>query len=285
MIVPVVRERPLLQTVVRNRFHIAACATAGAWAWGSLLGCTPSALDLVAVAAVVLCTYQWNRLTDAREDAVNCPDELAAAMVNRRLIEMACLALLGVIAAVALLQHSPAKAALLGCSLLLAFCYGAPVRLKSIFLVKNLSSSLGWTLLTVIYPALDVIPLRDRALWLAFGCMFGAVVVVELLWDLRDVDGDAAGGIRSLPVVAGRRVTVVALFVVNSVPALLVLVGIATHLLRMAWMFVLMNTALVSLMLIVFGDDFSGPRRRWTHVLVMTQSLLLIGLGAVAHLF
>ena len=272
-----------MQLIVRNRVHIAACATAGAWAWGSLLGCTPSALDLIEVAAVVLCTYQWNRLTDAREDAINCPDELAVALANRRLIEMTCIALLGVIAVVAVVEASGAKTILLGISLSLAFCYGAPVRLKSIFLVKNLSSAFGWTLLTVIYPALDIIPLGNPALLLAFACMLGAVIVVELLWDLRDVDGDAAAGIRSLPVVAGRRTTLVALFFVNSVPALLVLIGITTHVLRISWVFVLINTALVFLMLIVFGDDFSGARRRWTHILVMTQSLLLVGLGAVAH--
>ena len=284
-VLPAVREQRLVQAIVRNRVHIAACATAGAWAWGSLLGATPSALDLVAVAAVVLCTYQWNRLTDTREDAINCPDELAVAMTNRRAIEALCIALLCVIAGIAVIGGSAAKAVLLGISLVLSYCYGAPVRLKSRFLMKNLSSALGWTLLTVVYPALDRIPLGDRALLLAFACMFGAVMVVELLWDLRDVDGDAAAGIRSLPVVAGRRFTLVVLFVVNTVPALLVLIGIATHVLRMAWIFVLINTAVVSVMLIVSGDDFSGPRRFRTHALVMTQSLLLVGLGVVAHLF
>src|SRR5689334_15285479 len=128
-VVPAVRERRLLQAIVRNRVHIAACATAGAWAWGSLLGATPSVLDLVAVAAVVLCTYQWNRLTDAREDAINCPDELAVALANRRAIAALCIALLGVIAAIAVIEASAAKAMLLGVSLVLSYCYGAPVRL------------------------------------------------------------------------------------------------------------------------------------------------------------
>src|SRR4051812_42308725 len=128
-IFPAAREQRLVQAIVRNRVHIAACATAGAWAWGSLLGVTPSALDLVAVAAVVLCTYQWNRLTDTREDAINCPDELAVAMANRRTIEALCIALLCVIAGVAVIEASAAKAVLLSVSLVLSYCYGAPVRL------------------------------------------------------------------------------------------------------------------------------------------------------------
>jgi 4-hydroxybenzoate polyprenyltransferase len=280
----VARERALLQGVIRNRLHVAACATAGAWAWGSLLRCTPSALDLAAVAAVVLCTYQWNRLTDRREDAINCPDELAVALAHRRGIEIVCATLLGIVVVIAAVQGSPAKTAVLALAVVLAFCYGPPIRLKSKFLLKNLSSSLGWTLLTVIYPALGVLSLRDGALWLAAACMFGAVGVVELLWDLRDVDGDAAAGVRSLPVIAGRKATLVALFFVNTIPALLVLIGIAAHVLRIAWIFVLINTAVVSLLLIAFGDDFSGSRRPWTHLLVMIQSILLVGLGAVAHL-
>jgi 4-hydroxybenzoate polyprenyltransferase len=278
------RENPLLHAVIRNRLHVAACATAGAWAWGSLMRCTPSTLDLVAVAAVVLGTYQWNRLTDSREDAVNCPDELAVATSHRRAIEIICVALLGVVAAVAALQHSPAKAAVLAASLVLAYCYGPPLRLKALLLVKNVSSSFGWTLLTVLYPALGIVSLRDPALALAFACMFCAVMVVELLWDLRDVEGDAVAGIRSLPVVAGTKATLAAIFLLNTVPAVLVLLGIATHVLRIAWIFVLINTALVSVVLIVFGDDFSGQRRRWTHLLVIAQSLLLVGLGAVSHL-
>jgi 4-hydroxybenzoate polyprenyltransferase len=281
---PAVREHALLQAIIRNRFHVAACATAGAWAWGSLLGCTPTALDLVAVAAVVLCTYQWNRLTDRREDAVNCPDELAVSMSHRRAIETACLALLAMVGAIVAIERSPAKGAVLAASLLLAYGYGSGPRLKARLLLKNVSSSFGWTLLTVVYPALGVLPLRSAALWLAFFCMFGAVMVVELLWDLRDVAGDRAAGIRSLPVVAGNKATLAVLFVVNTIPALLVLLGIATHVLRVAWIFVLINTALVSAVLIVFGDDFSGPRRRWTHLLVIVQSLLLVGLGAVSHL-
>src|SRR5262249_24052928 len=158
----------LLQSIIRNRFHVAACATAGAWAWGSLLRCTPSALDLVAVAAVVLCTYQWDRLTDIREDAGNCADELAVAVCQRRAVQFACLALLSVVAAVAAIQRSPAKSAVLAGSLILAYCYGAGPRLKARLLLKNISSSFGWTLLTVVYPALGILSLRSAALWLAF---------------------------------------------------------------------------------------------------------------------
>src|ERR1051326_253376 len=126
-IIPAVPQQELVQAIVRNRVHIAACATAGAWAWGSLLRVTPSALDLLAVAAVVLCTYQWNRLTDTREDAINCPDELAVAMANRRAIETTCIALLCIIASIAVMGASASKAALLGTSLLLSYCYGAPL--------------------------------------------------------------------------------------------------------------------------------------------------------------
>src|SRR5262249_54755259 len=146
-------ESSLAQVIVRNRLHVVACASAGAWAWGSLLRCTPSAIELVVIAAVVLCTYQWNRLTDQREDAINCPDELSIALGNRRAIRAGCALLLVTVAGISVLLLSPAKQALLALTVALAFCYGSPVRLKSIFLVKNVSSSAGWCLLTVFYPA------------------------------------------------------------------------------------------------------------------------------------
>jgi len=282
--VALVEARPaLMQVIVRNRFHIAACATAGAWAWGSLLGRAPALLDLLLVASIVLCIYQWNRLTDAREDAINCPDVLDAAMARRHAIEIGCAVLLGIAAILVTLSHSTEKLILVLVALGLGLAYGTPIvrrrRLKSMFLIKNVSSSFGWTLLTVLYPASIATP----AVWLAFGCMFGAVFVVELLWDLRDVAGDAAAGIRSVPIVLGVRATTRLILIVNAIPAALVVIGITTHVLRMPWIFVLVNTALVAVFVSRF-DDFSGARRRWTHVLVMTQTFLLLWLGAAAHL-
>lgn len=273
-----------MRAVVRNRLHIAACATAGAWAWGSLLGCTPSLLELIAISAVVLCVYEWNRVTDLREDAINCPDEAGATVASRGAISAFCVAMLAVVAIVIAVDRDVPRAAILLFALLLGFSYGTPpLRLKKRFILKNVSSSVGWTLLTVLVPAIGCVTrARAGALALAFGSMLGAVLVVELLWDLRDVAGDAAAGIRSVPLVAGPRATRLAIFAVNTIPALLVVTGVIMGTLRAAWLFVLVNTLFVTLFLVAF-DDFSGARRLRTHLLVMTQTLLLLGLGAVAH--
>lgn len=275
-------ESAALRAVVRNRLHIAACATAGAWAWGSLLGCPTSLLNLAAIAAAVLCVYEWNRLTDVDEDAINCPEERDAAVANRRTIVAFCVAMLAVVAVVIAIDRDARRAAILLFALLLGYAYGTPpLRLKKRFLIKNLSSSIGWTLLTVLVPA-TACAVRGGALALAFGSMLGAVLVVELLWDLRDVAGDAAAGIRTLPLVAGTRATKLAILVVNAIPALLVVAGVAAGALRAPWLFVLGNTLFVTVFVVAF-DDLAGTRRLRSHVLVMTQTLLLLALGLVAQ--
>lgn len=281
----------VLPWIVRQRLHIAACATAGAWAWGVLLRVHPPVIDLVIVASVVFAIYQWNRLTDVSEDAINCPDELRDALASRRAIEAA--SMIAIALAVALTALSPAaipRLVMLAVSLLLGFLYGTPLvrrlpasRLKSLFLIKNLSSAFGWSLLTVLFSVAGSRPLGDGVVLLAFGTMFSAVCVVELLWDLRDRAGDAAAHIHSLPVVLGVRATRAAILVVNAVPAMLVGYGVETRLLHPAWLFVLVNTVVVIGFVVAF-DDFAGAQRRWTHVLVIIQTLLLLGLGVVAGL-
>jgi 4-hydroxybenzoate polyprenyltransferase len=283
---------PALQFIVRWRLHIAACATTGAWAWSSLLGAPASLPDLVIVASVVWSIYLFNRLTDQREDAVNCPDELANAIAKARTIRLVTFALLVIAfwsaaaqaaelraaAGVAALQK-PALVALL---LLLGWSYGAAPRLKSRFFIKNLSSSTGWSVLTVVLPVLH----RDvtlAALLLALGSMFGAVFVVELLWDIRDREGDRIAGIRSIPVVLGLAATRRWIMIVNAVPALLVAIGLITNELRTPWLLVLFNSVLIMICLAALAD-FDGERRRWSHALVITQTGLLVCLGVLANL-
>ena len=195
-----------LRWLVRNKLHVAACSLAATWAWGRMMGTPALWVDLFVVPALVLSIYQWNRLTDVREDAVNCPDELAAAEQARGLIRVSCL--LGVLFALAgaLLVGRAAGVLVVLIGLLLGW------------LMDSARERDRWPERAVRHEEREQclrLDARDRALpWPSLRCWPRSAILarrlhvpgvwtLEVLWDLRDVRGDTVAGVPSLPVVLG----------------------------------------------------------------------------------
>jgi 4-hydroxybenzoate polyprenyltransferase len=272
-----------LELLIRNKLHVAACSLAATWAWGRMMGTPPLVVDLLVVPVLVVSIYQWNRLTDAREDAVNCPDELAAAERARGLIRVSCL--LGALFALggALLVGRAAGAVVVLMGLLLGWLYGFrlgadTVGLKRLFGIKNVSSAFGWTLVTVLYPGLHSGAGLGATFWLAAACMFLAVWTVEVIWDIRDVRGDIAAGVPSLPVVLGVPAAKRLAQAGNLLIVVLVGTAVVTQALPGIWVLILVNPMLAFLWLRL--DSEAG--RGWSHLLVLVQTLLLFGLGVLS---
>jgi 4-hydroxybenzoate polyprenyltransferase len=275
--------RAVLEWLIRNKLHVAACSLAATWAWGRMVGTPTLVVDLLVVPVLVLSIYQWNRLTDVREDAVNCPDELAAAEKARGRIRVFCL--LGALLALggSLLVGRAAGALVVLIGLLLGWLYGfrsgaESFGLKRLFGIKNVSSAFGWTLVTVLYPGLHSGVGLRAAFWLAAACMFLAVWTVEVLWDIRDVRGDTVAGVPSLPVVLGVPAAKRLAQAGNLLIVALVGTAVVTRTLPDIWALVLVNPLLSFVWLRVD----SGAGRGWSHLLVLMQTLLLFGLGVIS---
>jgi 4-hydroxybenzoate polyprenyltransferase len=275
--------RSVLEWFIRNKLHVAACSLAATWAWGRMLGTPPLMVDLFVVPVVVLSIYQWNRLTDVREDTVNCPDELAAAEQARGLIRVSCL--LGALFALggALLVGRAAGAIVVLIGLLLGWLYGfrsgaETLGLKRLFGIKNVSSAFGWTLVTVLYPGLHSGASLRAGLWLAAACMFLAVWTVEVLWDIRDVRGDTVAGVPSLPVVLGAPAARRLAHAGNLLIVALVGTAVVTRTLPAIWALILVNP-LITFVWLRLGNEAG---RGWSHLLVLMQTLLLFGLGVLS---
>ncbi len=126
------------------------------------------------------CICQWNRLTDLREDAVNCPEELEEALKRQRRIRIFSYAG-GTTAIVLALATDPTwtVAAVVAAGAAIGFFYStspwpgrAALRIKNLFILKNLMSGVGWTLGLLIYPALRAGHSPDGPFWLASAYMF-----------------------------------------------------------------------------------------------------------------
>jgi 4-hydroxybenzoate polyprenyltransferase len=151
--------------------------------------------------------YIFNKVTDAQEDEIN----VSGLQVNKRWHKRVT-----AVAAVCFLLPLPfllSAPPLLLFYLILAgigYSYSAPLkffgfkkRLKDIFFVKNAVSAASWasvpTLLPVLYYGREI----DGATFLAALNYFVFIFAVEVVWDIRDIEGDRAAGIKTLPIVLG----------------------------------------------------------------------------------
>lgn len=234
----------LWKAFLNERLHIILSSLALLWCWDRVLGMGVRPVDYFILPLAVACICQWNRLTDLREDAVNCPDELEDALHQQRRIRLFCYAG-GATAIVLALVTDPTwpVAAVVAAGAAVGFFYStspwpgrAALRIKNLFVLKNLSSGVGWTLGLLVFPALRAGHPLDGPFWLASAYMFLAVVVHEIIWDMRDVAGDRAAGVRTLPVVAGPGTTKAFVLAAMTVLAALIATSVAVRMVPLWWL-------------------------------------------------
>jgi 4-hydroxybenzoate polyprenyltransferase len=83
-----------------------------------------------------------------------------------------------------------------------ALPFGKKKRLKEYGILKIITLSLLWTLVTVWFPV-NSMPFDTGLFWLVFAKRFLFMFVLCLLFDMRDMDIDRESGIRTFPVQFG----------------------------------------------------------------------------------
>ncbi len=102
--------------------------------------------------------------------------------------------------------------------LLTSLLYGKGVvvpRLKNVLVVKNLVLVATWTFMATAIPSL-ISPQDPAPVLLVASFVFLKLFINSLLFDVRDVPGDRAAGVRTLPVALGRAATFRLLFLLNG---------------------------------------------------------------------
>ena len=161
-------------------------------------------LPLFIVFAVTLFVYSFNRLTDLAEDEQNVPrrasfiDDYGFAL----LVVGTVLYFLATVAAiVAGIRGAPAMVVPLAVTLLYSV-FG----LKRVLLVKNLLVGLSWGLIPLgVGVYYEVLGTFDIIFMFVF--VTAALTIAAVVFDIKDIEGDSAEGIRTVPVLAGPRRT------------------------------------------------------------------------------
>lgn len=269
----------IIQAFILNRLHIIVSAPAIMWCWSGFLKMRFRSIDYLIITLAVACICQWNRLTDVKEDALNCPDDLKDAQTKSGFIKVFCYAG-GTIAILLALFTEPSwkLAGLVAFGAAVGYFYNTPLlpswphlRLKNLFIIKNLSSGAGWSLGLLVFPMLRAHTQPDGLFLTAFVYMFAMVMTYEIMWDIRDVEGDTRAGIRTLPVVLGinnaRFYTAVLQFFCLGI----IISGLANGRLTSIWSLYLLPSIML-LTLILFSPRLIRYNRNLSHMLVIALS-------------
>lgn len=283
------RFNDYLQPLIQNRVHIAICSAAAVWTVSLLTGSQILNIDLFIVPVMMVCIYQWNRLFDLNEDLINSPKRAYLTFINKKRIKYFCYSSAASGLILSFITGPFHSVLILGSVILLGVFYSTPFfsiskkRLKNLMFVKNLTSAMGWTLLTVIYPLLHSGSSLSPEHWYAAITMFTSVWIVELLWDIRDKKGDAKSGVKTIPVMMGVRATRYWILMINSSAILIILGGFSLGTLDVIWLFLLLNNILIYIW--TTRQTKTLYSRNLSHLLVGMQTLLLVTLGFYAFYF
>jgi len=258
---------------ILNRLHITLSSLAIMWCWSQFLRISFRGVDYLIITLVVACISQWNRLSDREEDEINCPEDLADAWSKRRLIRGFCY--VGGIAAILLAiltDHSRPVAALVATGAAIGYFYNSPLlpshprmRLKNLLFVKNLSSGLGWSLGILVFPALRAHAPLDGPFRIAFAYMFLTVMTYEIMWDIRDREGDKAAGVITLPIALGLSGARGFIVFLQAACIALIVFGLLQGLIQIPWaIFILPSLTLVMVTVLFDLED----HRSLSHVMV-----------------
>ena len=228
------------KNVLRNlyhvsRFHIVLIAAGGSLVFGKMLtGAFHPAFALV-VALDWFLVNIVNRVVDQTEDVANRVTGADFARRNARSILAAVIALY--VAGFAIhIVWMPALAIPRIAYHLLGLVYNFPIlrrrgrrfRLKEAYFFKNSASCAGFLLTLFAYP-LSSLATRDGVNVAYVGLLMGFFAALEIgfeiIYDLRDLDGDRRAGIATYPVVHGETFASRIVVVLNLVSAAFVLTG------------------------------------------------------------
>jgi len=187
---------------------VAAAKTAFAMA---LPGVT-TPLAPVIVGLVSFAVYTANDLADIEEDAINCPDKSSFVASQPEFVAGLAMAGISLAAGLALWAGGIVALGVTMIPLVASVLYSVPLtpsgrRLKDVYVVNTVLVALAWALTVSALPlALAEVAVGPLAVAVCLFFLVRSIVSVEL-FNARDITGDAATGVATIPVVLGLRRT------------------------------------------------------------------------------
>jgi 4-hydroxybenzoate polyprenyltransferase len=178
---------------------------------------------LMVMTLVAFSVYNLNRKTDEEEDAINHQERFTFTKRFEKPLFYAAVTAYGIALAVGALYGWRTFGIIL-IPIISGILYSEPLlpaswsyrRLKEIPVVKNLVVAIAWSLPLALLPVLMTPGASFTISTIVAGCIFFSYFIfASVLPDIRDREGDAATGVRTIPVVIGVDRTIALLTCVN----------------------------------------------------------------------
>lgn len=196
---------------VHANLVVSLAATSVAATTAALVGVPLDPLALVVVFAATLFVYSVDRVVDADADATTLPGRAAFARRHGRRLLAGSAALYAAVAALAVVQGLPCVEFL--ALPVVAVAVYSVLRAKRVFLAKNVLVGAAWAAVPLGVGA-HARRLGDPQVWVVAAWVGAVITVAAVVFDVKDVPGDRAAGIDTIPVRYGpavaRRVAAVA---------------------------------------------------------------------------
>lgn len=204
-----------------------------------LLGMNPNITACAVVFLISFSVYSLDKIADMDKDITNMPQRHSFLYGRKKLVFVSAIA--AYLAAIVLvLSSKPIALPIIFIPFIANAFYATKLhkdlpRLKDIPGIKNLVVALSWALVTTLVPAMY---LTDQSIDIVGAVIYFLLIktlVDNVLYDIRDIKGDAENGVRTMAVLLGKRKTVALLLVINStLLPLLGFTGIADKTLALA---------------------------------------------------
>ncbi|MDD1719753.1 MAG: UbiA family prenyltransferase [Methanoregulaceae archaeon] len=214
--------RSFYEFVMYSSLFVAFAAAGMVYTSYAIEGVIPSVAGIAIMFLVAFSVYNLNRKTDEAEDSINHQGRFAFTKKFEKVLffsALACYALAVFIA----IPYGIFPVLVTLVPLLAGILYSVPClprrmryrRLKEIPVVKNLVVAFAWSLTLTFLPVSVGVTFSPMKVLLAFIFFTSYVFIASTIPDIRDREGDALSGVRTIPVILGVERTTMLLTGIN----------------------------------------------------------------------
>jgi len=234
---------------------------------------------------VTFAVYNLNRKTDEEEDAINHSERFSFTKKHEKLLFYSAITAYAAALVIAA-YYGPATLLIAIFPLSSGIFYSLPIlparfgfrRIKEIPLMKSFLVAMAWALPPVLLPVYAAGASIGRITMILILFFFTLVFINTVLFDMRDIEGDAQSGVRTIPVILGFARTRFALTAVNLLTGFVIFILAAAALPQVCLCVLIAGIAYVQLYIALSNTIDLG--RIVCDLFIDGQ---FIGLGAVAY--
>ena len=286
----------MLNYFFRNKLHLSLLSSLGAASWSVYFNIPVNGWAILSVSLLTFSIYQDNRLTDDVEDATNDPEGLKNALKNEALITYVTFYLVSFASLLIAFQFGQSAFLATALIIFIGFLYNhkcfpaflsrrlnSARRLKDLYIIKNLTPPLDWATALVFLPLFFEGQSLSLKAWICWGYVFVCAFFIEVMWDIRDRQGDQLSGIKTIANTSSLLHTKEFLIITSLISGLFLSYCTFIKILPESSYFLLLNNFTVIIIANMYQENKGAIMRKISDLTIILATVLFLSFGFVAY--